>query len=110
MSSAIHDDFNNQEQKEIVVRQAAFYTLFDLPYQVDYFNLCEHSDILEKMTQIDWNLHTNVYEAYSGYDASSLLQKVYIMTRLLSVFSTLPFLVDTSQLALPDYQTQKCDS
>ncbi|KAJ3563939.1 hypothetical protein NP233_g8620 [Leucocoprinus birnbaumii] len=63
-----YKDYESQEQKEIVVRQAAFTILFSIPSWVEYFRLSEHPDILAKMTQIDWNLHARAYEA------SALLQ------------------------------------
>ncbi|KAJ3572753.1 hypothetical protein NP233_g2864 [Leucocoprinus birnbaumii] len=73
----LYSDFVSQEEKEIVVRQAVFNTLFDLPSRVDhYFRLPEHPDILEKMTQIDWNTQARAYESYPVPSPSYLLQKI----------------------------------
>ncbi|KAJ3572754.1 hypothetical protein NP233_g2865 [Leucocoprinus birnbaumii] len=65
-----------QEQKEVVVRQAAFTILFYIPSLGDHFPLSKRPDILRKMTQIDWNLQACAYETYAVDDALGFLRGI----------------------------------
>ncbi|KAJ3572756.1 hypothetical protein NP233_g2863 [Leucocoprinus birnbaumii] len=55
------DNYKDQEEKDIGVRQAALRILVSLPYFVDYFHLSEHPNILDQLTKIDWNLEARSY-------------------------------------------------
>ncbi|KAJ3572758.1 hypothetical protein NP233_g2869 [Leucocoprinus birnbaumii] len=57
------NNFKDTEEKDIVVRQAAFMIVFDLPSSVNYFRLSDYPNILEKMAKIDWSLEAGSYSA-----------------------------------------------
>ncbi|KAF5350106.1 hypothetical protein D9756_009236 [Leucocoprinus leucothites] len=60
---AFMDEFDDDQEKEIIIHQAAIRVMIVLPAITPYFQFCEHPDILERLARIDWSNEASCYQA-----------------------------------------------